>query len=122
MIRKTLLAVAAALAISAGVLLAAPKKPSSVIHVVTVKWKADAPADQIAAAIKAAEAINYPGLTRIWTNAIKKQLPEGYTSIIVMEFESQDALKKYAGSEAQQSWYKVYMPIREESRTHDVTN
>jgi hypothetical protein len=39
-----------------------------------------------------------------------------------MEFESEAALKKYAGSEPQQEWYKVYMPIREESRTHDVTN
>jgi uncharacterized protein (DUF1330 family) len=50
------------------------------------------------------------------------QLPEGYKNIIVMEFESEDALKKYAGSEAQKQWYKVYMPIRDESRTHDITN
>jgi hypothetical protein len=39
-----------------------------------------------------------------------------------MEFESEDALKKYADSPAQKEWYKVYLPVRGESRTHDVTN
>ena len=50
------------------------------------------------------------------------QLPEGYKHIIVMKFESEEALKKYADSPAQKQWYDVYMPIREESSTHDVTN
>ena len=27
-----------------------------------------------------------------------------------------------ADSPAQKKWYEVYMPIREESRTHDITN
>ena len=53
---------------------------------------------------------------------IKMQLPEGYKHIIVMEFESEEALKKYADSPAQKQWYDVYMPIREESSTHDITN
>ena len=44
------------------------------------------------------------------------QLPEGYKHVIVMEFESEEALKKYADSPAQKQWYDVYMPIREESR------
>ena len=39
-----------------------------------------------------------------------------------MEFASEDALKKYAESPAQKEWYKVYLPIREESTTHDITN
>jgi len=50
------------------------------------------------------------------------QLPEGYKHIIVMEFESEEALKKYTDSPAQKKWYEAYMPIREESRTQDVTN
>jgi uncharacterized protein (DUF1330 family) len=41
---------------------------------------------------------------------------------IVMEFESQDALKKYTDSPAQKAWYELYLPIREESATHDITN
>ena len=101
---------------------AAPNKPKSVIHVITVQWKASATPAQIQKAIQAAENINYPGIKNVWTKPIKMQLPEGYKHIIVMEFESEDALKKYAGSAAQKQWYDVYMPIREESRTHDITN
>ena len=53
---------------------------------------------------------------------LSMQLPEGYTQIIVMEFESEAALKNYADSPAQKQWYEVYLPIREESRTHDITH
>jgi hypothetical protein len=49
------------------------------------------------------------------------QLPEGHKHIIVMEFESEEALNKYADSPAKKR-YEVYMPIREESRTHESTN
>jgi uncharacterized protein (DUF1330 family) len=122
MIRNTLLALIAALALMTTSLTGAPAKPKSVIHVITVQWKAGTTADQISKALKAAETINYPGLKNVWTRAIKMQLPEGYKNIIVMEFESEDALKKYADSPAQKKWYEVYMPIREESRTHDITN
>ncbi|HZU29452.1 MAG TPA: Dabb family protein [Bryobacteraceae bacterium] len=119
---RTLLAglLLAALAMTSA--LAAPNKPKSVIHVITIQWKADATPEQIHKAIQAAENINYPGLKNVWTRPIKMQLPEGYKHIIVMEFESEDALKKYAGSDAQKQWYESYMPIREESRTDDITN
>jgi uncharacterized protein (DUF1330 family) len=108
--------------VAAGFALAAPKKPKSVIHVITIQWKADATPEQIQKAITAAENINYPGLKNVWTRPIKMQLPEGFKNIIVMEFESEEALKNYAGSPAQKAWYAVYMPIREESSTHDITN
>jgi len=107
---------------AAGTLAAAPQKPKSVIHVITVKWKSSATPDQIQKAIRAAETMNYPGLTRVWTRPIKMQLDEGYKNIIVMEFESEESLKKYADSPAQKQWYEAYLPIREESRTHDITN
>jgi len=105
-------------------LFAADTKPKTVIHVISVQWKADATPAQIDKAIKAAEALpsEYPGITHVWTKPIKKQLPEGYSHVIVMEFASEDALTKYAGSAAQKKWYEVYMPIREESRTSDITN
>jgi uncharacterized protein (DUF1330 family) len=122
MTRKTLLSVFAALTLMTSSMFAAPGKPKSVIHVITVKWKPAATEAQIGKAIKAAETMNYPGLKNVWTRPIKMQLDEGYKNIIVMEFESEDALKKYADSPAQKAWYEVYMPIREESRTHDITN
>ena len=108
--------------LAAGLLLAVPAKPKSVIHVITVQWKSGVTDAQIASALKAAETMNYPGLKNVWTKPIKKQLPDGYTHIIVMEFASEDALTKYADSPAQKKWYEVYMPIREESRTSDITN
>jgi antibiotic biosynthesis monooxygenase (ABM) superfamily enzyme len=116
-------ACAAALMLATG-LFAADTTPKTVIHVISVKWKADATPAQIDKAIKAAEALpsEYPGITRVWTKPIKKQLPEGYSHVIVMEFASEDALKNYADSAAQKKWYEVYMTIREESRTSDITN
>jgi uncharacterized protein (DUF1330 family) len=123
MTRKRMLSLSLLLAIvTAGFAMAAPKKPKSVIHVITIQWKADATPQQIQAALQAAENISYPGIKNVWTRPIKMQLPEGYKNIIVMEFESEEALKKYADSPAQKQWYEVYMPIREESRTHDITN
>jgi len=117
--RFALLALAA---IAAGLLLGAPAKPKSVIHIITVQWKAGTQPAQIDKALKAVETMNYPGLKNVWTRPIKMQLPDGFQNIIVMEFESEAALQKYADSDAQKKWYEVYMPIREESRTHDVTN
>jgi len=108
--------------VAAGFATAAPKKPKSVVHVITIQWKAAATPGQIQQAIQAAENITYPGIKNVWTKPIKMQLPEGYKHIIVMEFDSEEALKKYADSPAQKQWYEVYMPIREESRTHDITN
>ena len=105
-------------------LLAANTSPKTVLHVIAIQWKPAATPAQIEKAIKAAEALpsEYHGITRVWTKAIKKQLPEGYTHIIVMEFASEDALTKDADSAAQKKWYEIYMPIREESRTSDITN
>jgi len=105
-------------------LFAADATPKTVIHVISIKWKAGATPAQIDKAIKGAEALpsEYRGVVRVWTKPIKKQLPEGYNHVIVMEFASEDALKDYADSAAQKKWYEAYMPIREESRTSDITN
>ena len=123
---KAVLTAALALTLlGAGALIAANKygKPTSVIHVVTVRWKAEATPAQIDAAIAGVEkvAAASPGIKNVWTRSIKVQ-GAGYTHAFVMEFESEESLQKYSGSEAQKEWYKVYLPIREESRTNDITN
>jgi hypothetical protein len=104
--------------------LACAQAPTTVIHIINVKWKEDATPEQIQAVIDAVRLLpsKYPGLKRVWTKDIKYQGQEGYKQAIVMEFENQDALKKYEDSAAQQWWYKIYLPVRDESRTHDVTN
>jgi len=119
------LPLAASLLAGTGFAVAANKfgKPKSVIHVVTVKWKEGSTPEQIKAALDGVEKVAeaYPGIKNVWIRSIKVQ-GAGYTHAFVMEFESEDALKNYAGSEAQKEWYKVYLPIRGESTTHDITN
>jgi hypothetical protein len=107
---------------------AADTAPKSVIHIVTVGWKAGTTEAQIQAALDGAKALPaaYPGITRVWTRTIKAQNPKEVvvkkTHIIVMEFVDEAALKAYSGSDAQKAWYKLYLPIREQSSTHDVSN
>jgi antibiotic biosynthesis monooxygenase (ABM) superfamily enzyme len=121
---RRLLVVCAATAMLAAGLSAADANPKTVIHVISIQWKAGVTPAQIDKAIKAAEALPsaYSGIVHVWVKPIKKQLPDGYSHVIVMEFASEDALKKYADSPAQKKWYEVYQPIREESRTSDITN
>ena len=91
---------------------------------ITVKWKSDASQTQIDKALQAISVLpsKYPGIKHVWTKPIKKQIPEGYNTVIVMEFASESALKEYVDSPAQKGFYEAYMPIREESRTSDITN
>ena len=96
--------------------------PKTVIHVVTVKWKADATPKQIQAALDGVKALpaTYKGITRVWVKSIKVQGDKA--NAFVMEFADEAALKAYADSPAQKEWYKTYIPIREESTTFDITN
>ncbi len=100
---------------------AAETAPTSVIHVVTVSWKAGTTPEQIKAALDGVQALpaKYKGITRVWTKSIKAQ---GKANAIVMEFADEAALKAYTDSDAQKEWYKAYLPIREASATFDITN
>jgi hypothetical protein len=135
--RKKLAALAAVVALlSVGVVAAAHKveKPKSVIHVVTVKWNEGATQQQIKAALDGVEEMGekYPGIKRVWLRSIKVQDPTPrdpknpnaprISTAFVMEFESEESLKNYTDSEAQKEWYKIYLPIRAQSVTHDITN
>ncbi len=101
---------------------AADTAPKTVMHVVTVSWKAGTTPEQIQAALDGAKALPaaYPGILRVWTKTVKAQGDR--THVIAMEFKDEDALKNYSKSPAQETWYKVYTPIRERSTTFDVTN
>jgi hypothetical protein len=113
---------ASVLALGVATASAADTAPKSVIHVITVEWKADTKPEQIKAALDGAVALpsHYKGITRVWVKSIKVQ--GGKNNAIVMEFADVAALKAYADSDAQKEWYKVYMPIRKESTTFDITN
>ena len=108
--------------LGAGTAFAADTAPKSVVHVVTVAWKAGTTAEQIKAALDGAQALpaQYPGITHVWTKTLKAQGDR--THVIAMEFTDEAALKNYTDSAAQKEWYKVYLPIREQSTTFDITN
>ena len=95
------------------------EKPSSVIHVVTLDWKAGTTPQQIQAALDGVAEMNYPGIKRVWLRSIKSQTKQ---AAFAMEFESEKALADYTDSPAQKKWYELYLPIREESVTSDITN
>jgi hypothetical protein len=97
---------------------------STVIHIINVKWRVDATPEQIKAVVDAVQQLpaKYPGLRRVWTKNLKYQGQENFKQAIVMEFESQDALKKYENSAAQKWWYGLYLPVRDDSRTDDIAN
>jgi Stress responsive A/B Barrel Domain len=115
------LTIAGLLALGAATV-SAQMAPKSVIHVVTVSWKAGITPEQIKAALDGVQALpaQFKGITRVWTKSIKVQ--GGKANAFVMEFVDEAALKAYAGSEAQKEWYKTYLPIRGESTTFDITN
>jgi hypothetical protein len=128
-IARALCALAAgAILFGAGLLAAkAGKQPQSVIHVVTLYWKAGITDAQKQAALDGVVQMSrtYPGIKNIWVKSIKVQGKIGehaVQSAFVMEFANQKALDNYKDSAAQKEWYKVYLPARGESRTFDITN
>lgn len=125
-LRKTALGVFGAILIfGAGLLTGANHfgKPKSVVHVVTVRWKADSTEAQRDAALKGVEkmASELPGIKNIWLKTIKVQ-GDNYNNAFVMEFQDEAAFKAYADAPAHQEWNKIYTAIRDQSTTHDISN
>jgi hypothetical protein len=125
-IAKITTIVAAALAVfGAGILAGANTfgTPKSVLHIITVQWKEAATPEQKTAAIEGVKKMagEVPGIKNVWLKTLKVQ-PQEYSNVIVMEFQDEAAFKNYTENPAHKDWEKVYMPVREESNTHDVTN
>jgi hypothetical protein len=123
--KKIALVLAALAVFAAGALVGANafKEPSTVLHVAVVKWKAESTPEQQQAAIDGIRrmAADVPGIRNVWLKKIKTQPPD-YTAVFAIEFESKAAFDAYTNSPAHRAWEKIYLPIREESRTQDLTN
>ena len=96
-------------------------QPKSILHIITVQWKADSTADQRQAALDGVKTLasQIPGVTNVWLKTIKVQ---GKDAVIVMEFKDQAAFDAYVAHPAHKKWEEIYLPIREQSQTHDITN
>ena len=123
--KKITLALLAVALIAAGLLAAANSfnAPTTILHVVVVKWKADSTPQQQQAAIDGIRkmAADVPGLKNIWVKKLKVQ-PADYSTSFAMEFESKAAFEAYTNSVPHKNWEKLYLPYREESNTQDITN
>ena len=123
--RKILLFCAIATVFSLGVAVGQNKfgQPKSILHVITVQWKADSTAEQRQAAINGVKtmASQIPGITNVWLKTIKVQGKDP-GAVIVMEFKDNAALDAYVAHPAHKKWEEIYLPIRELSHTHDITN
>jgi Stress responsive A/B Barrel Domain len=121
--RKILLFCAIATVFALGVVAAQNKfgQPKSILHVITVQWNADSTAEQRQAAINGVKtmASQIPGITNVWLKTIKVQ---GKDAVIVMEFKDQAAFDAYTAHPAHKKWEEIYLPIRAQSLTHDITN
>src|SRR5262245_48132602 len=121
--RKGLLVCAILAVFATGLVLGQNKfgQPKSILHIITVQWKADSTDAQKKAAVDGVKtmAAQIPGVTNVWLKTVKVQ---GKDAVIVMEFKDQAAFDAYAAHPAHKKWEEFYLPIREQSQTHDITN
>jgi len=97
--------------------------PKTVLHVVVVKWNAEATDEQKQKAIDGIKTMagTVPGIKNIWLKADRVQPREFHTAFAI-EFADRAAADAYAEHAAHEEWYKIYMPIRAESRSLQITN
>jgi ABC-type glycerol-3-phosphate transport system substrate-binding protein len=123
--KKISLALAATMLLGIGIAVGANSfsAPATVLHVATVQWTANSTPAQQQAALDGIKkmASEVPGIKNVWIKKLKVQ-PAEFNAVFAIEFESKAAFEAYTNHPAHKAWEKIYLPIREESRTHDVTN
>ncbi|MBI4462972.1 MAG: Dabb family protein [Acidobacteria bacterium] len=97
--------------------------PSSLVHVVSIQWKADASeADRQKALDGVKEmAAKIPGIKNVWIKATRVQ-PREFHAAFAIEFENREAADAYADHPAHREWESYYLPVREQSRSLQITN
>jgi len=97
--------------------------PSTVLHVVTVRWTKDSTPAQRQAVLDGVKTMaqGYPGIKRVWLKSFKVQ-PQDYNAAFVMEFADRKTLEDYVQAPAHAEWKKLYDPIHDASTTHDISN
>ncbi len=125
-LRIGLAVLAAAVLFAAGFVTGQNKfgQPKTVIHVVAVKFKVDSTPEQQQKALQGVldVAAKMPGIKNVWIKSTRVQ-PQGYSAAFVIEFADRAAADAYAESPLRNDWFnKIYNPIREESRSFQITD
>ena len=97
--------------------------PRTIIHFVSLKWKADAVEADKQKALEGIKAMaeKIPGIKNVWLKTIRVQ-PQDYSAVFAIEFEDQAAADRYREHPAHAEWEKFYLSIREESRSGQASN
>ena len=97
--------------------------PGTIIHHVTLKWKADASDEDKQKVMDGLKEIlaDVPGVKNVWLKSLKVQ-PQDYSQSFVVEFENEAALQAYANHPKKKAWNDLYYIIREASRNNVTTN
>jgi hypothetical protein len=124
-LRRILIGFTVIAVFSAGIIVGQNKygTPKSIVHVVTIKWNADATAEQRQKALDGVKdmAAKINGIKNVWLRATKVQ-PQDYHAAFVIEFADQAAADAYVDHPAHREWEKIYIPLRERSTSHQITN
>lgn len=97
--------------------------PKTIIHHVTLKWKAgtaDADKQKVIDDLKAILA-EVKGVKGLWVKSTKVQ-PGDFSQTFVVEFENQAALDAYAKHPKKKAWNDLYYSVREVSYNSVTTN
>ena len=98
-------------------------QPKTIIHVVEIKWNPGVSAAQKQAVLDGLKrvAMRTLGVKNIWTQADRLE-PRDFNAAFAIEFANRDAADAYAESALHDEWDKMYVPLRQNSISIQVTN
>jgi hypothetical protein len=98
-------------------------QPKTIIHVVEIKWLPGVSEDQKARVLEGVKdvAARVPGVKNIWVKADRLE-PRDFNAAFAIEFRDRAAADAYAESSLHDAWDKLYVPLRENSVSIQVTN
>jgi len=98
-------------------------QPKTIIHVVEIKWNPGVSAAQKQAVLDGLKrvAMRTPGVKNIWTQSDRLE-PRDFNAAFAIEFANRDAADAYAESALHDEWDKMYVPLRQNSISIQVTN
>jgi hypothetical protein len=98
-------------------------QPKTIIHVVEIQWMpsvSDVQKQKVLDGLKQV-AMKTPGVKNVWTQADRLE-PRDFNAAFAIEFVNRDAADAYAESALHDEWDKMYVPLRRNSISIQVTN
>jgi len=102
-------------------------QPKSVVHLVSLRWKTEASPDARQKALDGIKTMaeKIPGIKNVWLKTLRVQSPSQdrpFDAVFAIEFADEAAAKAYADHPAHADWEKIYLAVRDESRSFQASN